>query len=185
MSLITPARQPFLASRRQLPPVPDPARVAAASPEPPRLQSLATLVTSLAARPELWRPQVRYRPGQRWWTRLDGPAGVDVWLLSWLSSQGTELHDHGDAGAAFTVVHGTLTEVRATPSGLVSQRLDAGAVQTVAPDVVHDVENRDPGPAVSIHAYGPRLTRMTYYEWAAGALSPTRTVATDQPESDT
>jgi mannose-6-phosphate isomerase-like protein (cupin superfamily) len=159
--------------------------LSSAPPPDPRLPLLSALVSDLAARPQRWRPQVRFRPGQRWWVRLDGPPGVDVWLLSWLSSQGTELHDHGGVAAAFTVVQGALTEVRATPDGLASQRLGAGAVQTVAADVVHDVENRDPGPAVSIHAYGPRLTRMTYYEWTCGALSPTRTVATDQPESDT
>lgn len=127
---------------------------------------------------------MRFDREQRYWTRLAAPSGVDVWLLSWYASQRTELHDHGDSAAAFTVVRGTLTEVRPTPDGLVSRRFGVGDVQTVAAGEIHDVDNRDLGPAVSIHAYAPRLRSMTYYSSDTGLLRPTRTVWTDEPESE-
>ena len=38
-------------------------------------------------------------------------------------------------------------------------------------------------PAVSIHAYSPRLSRMTYYDLQEGALVPTREVLGDEPET--
>ena len=78
------------------------------------VDELSALTRSLAAQPDLWQPLVRFQESGRWWTRLDAPPGVDVWLLTWLPSQGTELHDHGGSAAAFTIVAGTLTEVRPT-----------------------------------------------------------------------
>ena len=150
------------------------------------VDELAALTRSLAAQPELWQPLVQFQESGRWWTRLDAPPGVDVWLLTWLPSQGTELHDHGASSAAFTIVAGTLTEVRPTRDGdLVSQHFPADRTQTVDPGDRHDVLNTGTEPAVSIHAYSPPLTRMTY--WARepdGSLVPSRTVETDEPESD-
>lgn len=165
---------------------------APAAPAPPATPvtlgtaELTDLVRSIAARPEQWRPLVRYQDGGRWWTRLDAPAGVDVWLLTWLPAQGTELHDHCRSSAAFTVAAGTLTELRPDDRGAtVPQELAAGRTQTVEPGDLHDVVNAGSEPAVSIHAYSPPLTRMTY--WGVGrdgALVPTRTVETDEPETD-
>jgi hypothetical protein len=149
------------------------------------LDALVALTRSIAARPELWRPKVRFDRDRRWWTRLDGPAGTDVWLLSWLQSQGTELHDHGDAAAAFTVVRGALTETRPDKHGqLVLRRIAAGQTQTVEPGVIHDVLNEHASRSVSIHAYSPRLAQMTYFAWSSGHALPTRTVQTDEPEED-
>ena len=150
------------------------------------VHALSALTQSIAAQPALWRPQVRFQASGRWWTRLDAPAGVDVWLITWLPAQGTELHDHGASSAAFTIVAGTLTEVRPTRDGdLVPQHFPADRTQTVDPGDRHDVLNTGTQPAVSIHAYSPPLTRMTY--WAReqdGSLVPSRTVETDEPESD-
>lgn len=150
------------------------------------VDELSALTRSIAARPETWRPLVRFQESGRWWTRLDAPDGVDVWLLTWLPSQGTELHDHGDSAAAFTIVAGTLTEVRPTHHGeLVPQHFPADRTQTVDPGDRHDVLNTGTEPAVSIHAYSPPLTRMTYWATAPdGGLVPSRTVDTDEPESD-
>ena len=38
------------------------------------------------------------------------------------------------------------------------------------------------GPAVSLHAYSPRLDRMTFYETGPYGLRATRTVRTAEPE---
>jgi len=149
------------------------------------LAALAAVTRDLADRPDLWRRLVRFDRGERWWTRLEGPPGTDVWLLSWLRSQGTELHDHGESGAAFTVVVGTLTETRPDPQGrLVPLKLRVGQAQTVEPGAIHDVVNDHAEPAVSIHAYSPRLERMTYYTRAAGRITATHTVLTHEPEQE-
>ena len=84
---------------------------------PRRPRTQRALTQSIAARPDLWRPLVRFQESGRWWTRLDAPAGVDVWLITWLPAQGTELHDHGDSSAAFTIAAGTITEIRPTADG--------------------------------------------------------------------
>jgi hypothetical protein len=145
---------------------------------------LALLVRRIAADPRRWRPAVRFGTTDRYWARLDGPEGVDVWLLTWLPSQSTDLHDHGESSAAFAVVQGSLTEVRADPVlGVWSTALAAPAVRTVEPGVVHDVRADLGVPAVSIHAYGPRLSRMTYYDLRDGELVPQRTVLGDEPEA--
>ena len=151
---------------------------------PTTTSDLALVVRRIAADPRRWRPAVRFGSTERYWTRLAGPAGVDVWLLTWLPSQATDLHDHGDSAAAFVVVEGALSEVRADPVlGVWSTPLQAPAVRTVEPGVVHDVRADLGVPAVSIHAYGPRLTRMTYYDLVDGQLVPQRTVHGEEPES--
>src|SRR5258707_12756842 len=55
-------------------------------------------------------PYVQHQGGERWHRRLYRDARVDVWLISWLPTQGTQLHDHGGSAGAFTVVEGALTE---------------------------------------------------------------------------
>lgn len=144
---------------------------------------LAVLVRRIASHPRSWRPLVRFTAVDRYWVRLDAPDGVDVWLLTWLPSQVTDLHDHGDSAAAFVVVDGGLTEVRADPVlGTWSTTLHAPAVRVIEPGLVHDVRNDLLTPAVSIHAYSPPLSQMTYYDLADGHLMPVREVATHEPE---
>ena len=115
---------------------------------------------------------------ERWFERLDVDSAYEVWLISWLPGQGTGLHDHGEALGAFAVAEGTLTEtaVRAGPlqssdlrlrSGSVVQtvrrKYGAGQVRGFGHDHVHEVANLDDAPAVSLHAYAPKLTAMTQY----------------------
>ena len=160
---------------------------AAPSPAAPSTRNtadLALVVRRIAAEPRRWRPAVRFGKTERYWTRLPGPRGVDVWLLTWLPSQATDLHDHGDSAAAFVIVQGALSEVRFDPVlGVWSTPLAAPAVRTVEPGVVHDVRADLGVPAVSIHAYGPRLSRMTYYDLDDGRLLPRRTVLGEEPEA--
>ena len=144
---------------------------------------LAELVAEIAARPALWEHAVRFDGHERCWTRIDGPVGVDVWVLTWLTFQGTDLHDHGRSSAAFTVVRGAVHEIRPCADGrLRPRKFVPGVVAAIEPGQVHDVRNELVEPAVSIHAYSPRLTEITYYAWLDGAVAPVRTVATDEPE---
>src|SRR5438270_11727550 len=62
-------------------------------------------------------PYVRYTEGRRWHQRLYRDRRVDLWLISWLPSQGTELHDHGGSAGAFTVLAGELAEAVCRPRG--------------------------------------------------------------------
>jgi hypothetical protein len=81
------------------------------------------------------------------------------------------------------VLQGSLVKVRADRDGaLTPHRLNTGDTPWVAPGVVHDVVNRSDRSAVSLHAYSPRLERMTFWQAAAGRLVPTPTVLTDAPE---
>jgi quercetin dioxygenase-like cupin family protein len=103
--------------------------------------------------------------------------------LTWLPGQATDLHDHGDSAAAFTVVRGRLEEVRAQRDGLVESTVhQQGAVAWVPVGAVHDVGAVDV-PAVSIHAYSPPLRWMTYFDVEDdGRLTATHLVHRDQPE---
>ena len=146
------------------------------------LAELTTLVQDLAADNASWVPYVRFDPARRFCVRLPSVPEVDVWLLTWLDDQSTDLHDHGESAAAFTVVRGELREVRADGAGRVTWHVRRpGETTWVAPGVVHDVRHSD-GPAVSIHAYSPRLTTMTYYRARRGRLRVVRTVDSSAPE---
>jgi predicted metal-dependent enzyme (double-stranded beta helix superfamily) len=115
---------------------------------------------------------------------LSANALVDVWLLSWLPGQATDLHDHGPSAAAFMIVRGELAEIRVDADGRFSRhRRAAGDITSVPPGLVNDVHGAGTGPAVSIHAYAPPLRRMTFYNRdAEGRLHAVRSVVTEQPE---
>lgn len=158
-------------------------RGAASTPLP--LAELTALVRHYTTDPDLWLPRLQLPSrDQRWWTLLSEGGPADVWLLSWLPGHSTDLHDHGRSAAAFAVVRGALTEVRLDGGGRPRQFVrHPGSVTWLAPGVVHDVHGAGTGPAVSIHAYSPPLTQMTYYgRGPSGRLRPQRTVATYEPE---
>jgi mannose-6-phosphate isomerase-like protein (cupin superfamily) len=146
------------------------------------LPSLADLVTTVAGDSRLWREHVRWTPGSRYWHRLAQLHDADLWLLTWMPDQSTDLHDHGEASAAFTVVSGTLEETRVVDGYRVTRPLLPGELAWVPPGAVHDVGNRGTEPAISIHAYSPRLSAMTFWDLALDGLRPVSTVLTDQPE---
>jgi len=127
------------------------------------LDDLVQVVCGVATDEALWRPRVRFRSESRWWTRLHGDDALDVWLLTWLEDQSTDLHDHGASAAAFTVLEGRLSEVRVSGLREKVSLVPPGGIATVAPGVVHDVRNPSGRPAISIHAYSPPLREMTYY----------------------
>jgi predicted metal-dependent enzyme (double-stranded beta helix superfamily) len=134
-------------------------------------------------------PYVQYDAQNRWHQRLYRDQRLDIWLISWLPSQGTQLHDHGGSAGAFEVLTGQLSEAvfRRDPvrGSLTEYRRPAGTGVGFGPRYVHDVRNLDDLPAVSVHAYSPPLTSMNFYDVAAdGSLSRLATLATDDPEPD-
>lgn len=149
---------------------------------PTRPAELAALVETLAGEPAAWLPKVQFASGERWWTRLSSDGITEVWLLTWDQQTATDLHDHGESAGAFTVLTGSLEELRVDldTGDVITTRLERGAVRTVGRGVVHDVRNASPTPAISLHAYSPPLLEMTYYEQRRGAAPrPALTVAAD------
>ncbi|KAA0095429.1 cysteine dioxygenase [Mycolicibacterium sp. P1-18] len=128
---------------------------------------------------------------ERWFTRLHGDDELDVWLISWVPERSTELHDHGGSLGAVTVVSGALVETRWDGDALRQRRLDAGDQAGFPLGWVHDVvwapsqPVRLSTPTLSVHAYSPPLTAMSYYEVTdRNTLRRERTELTDKPEGD-
>jgi len=163
------------------------ARTRWVAPTPLSIRELLTLTDAVAGEVAAGQHRVRFDPVERWHTRLRNGAYADVWLISWPQHQGAELHDHCGSMGALTVVQGTLTEHRWLPCGgrppLVPRRLTRGSRAGFPIGYVHDVVNNDPEPALSVHAYSPPLTAMSYYEIDdSDALRRIRTLLTDDPE---
>ncbi|MDO3705881.1 cysteine dioxygenase family protein [Micromonospora sp. C28SCA-DRY-2] len=135
-----------------------------------RPPDLLAVAARWAADPAAWPQPLRFDPASRWYARLAQDDEHEVWALSWLPGQGTDLHDHGGASGAFLVAAGVLTEETVSGGGLRAHRLAAGAGRRFGPRHVHVVTNRGAEPAVSVHVYRPALRRMTRYRFADGRL---------------
>ncbi len=127
-------------------------------------------------------PYIDYDPDERWHQRIYRDRRMDVWLISWLPTQGTQLHDHGGSSGSFTVLSGTLTEAVVSNGGLCENRRHEGDSVGFGPHYVHDVRNVSDTPAVSVHAYSPPLSTMTFYDLVDGRLETLASLATDDPE---
>jgi mannose-6-phosphate isomerase-like protein (cupin superfamily) len=123
-----------------------------------------------AADPASWSEPARFDPVERWYSRLAVTDEYEVWLLTWLPGQGTDLHDHGGSRGAFTVVSGALTEETVVAGRLRPVVLGTGAGRRFGARYVHRVTNLGDEPAVSVHVYGPSLKRMTRYHLEHGRL---------------
>ncbi|GIF19759.1 putative metal-dependent enzyme (double-stranded beta helix superfamily) [Actinoplanes tereljensis] len=140
-----------------------------------RLDHLA-IATRFAATSDEWPVAPRFNPANRWYERLEVADDHEVWLLTWLPGQCTELHDHGGSAGAFHVFAGTLTEDTVSlpaggPARITGRELGEGAGRRFGTRHIHRITNRSSRPAVSIHVYGPALTTMTKYRiGAAGGL---------------
>jgi cysteine dioxygenase type I len=130
----------------------------------------------------------------RWFALLHGDDEVDIWLISWAPGHPTELHDHGGSLGALTLLSGSLDEFRWDGERLRRRRLEAGDQAGFPLGWVHDVVwaptagpasgPSSAGSTLSVHAYSPPLTVMSYYEVTEQhTLRRRRTELTDQPEN--
>jgi hypothetical protein len=135
---------------------------------------------------------------ERWFTRLHSDDELDVWLISWVPGEATELHDHSGSLGALTLLSGALHETRWAGDRLRRRRLTAGDQAAFPLGWVHDVtwapsaDARSGSvsapaavftPTLSVHAYSPPLTAMSYYEVTErNTLRRTRSELTDTPE---
>ncbi|WFE99156.1 cysteine dioxygenase family protein [Micromonospora sp. WMMD964] len=135
-----------------------------------RPESDLLTVAARWADPAGWPVALRFDPAERWYARLAVTDEHEVWALSWLPGQGTDLHDHGGSAGAFRVVGGTLIEETVSAGRLRPRLLPTDAGRRFGPRHVHRVTNQGPDPAVSVHVYRPALLRMTRYDLVDGRL---------------
>jgi mannose-6-phosphate isomerase-like protein (cupin superfamily) len=121
------------------------------------------------------------RPSRRIWDVMVASDTFEAWVIAWPPGGAIELHDHGGSSGAIVVASGELTETTVTerPDGVANTEttvLPAGRSTTFAAPHVHDLMNLGAVPAISVHAYAPRLTAMTNYDMVQGRLVAGRTV---------
>jgi predicted metal-dependent enzyme (double-stranded beta helix superfamily) len=125
--------------------------------------ALHDFVRTLSARAELWEHLVRHVPDQRTYEELVLREDVGVWLICWMDDHDTGFHDHDLSSGAVAVVRGKLREERLAIGGNWSRVYDAGESFDFASHDIHRMSHAGGGPAVSIHAYSPPLSRMGAY----------------------
>jgi predicted metal-dependent enzyme (double-stranded beta helix superfamily) len=171
-------------------------------PTPVSLADLIALTRTMADEVRAGRHTATVDATSRWSQRLHADAYLDIWLIGWAPTQSAELHDHGGSLGALTVVRGELTEWHwsggradrtggGTPGtipvapgsaadmvgsgpGLRRRVLRAGRGAAFALGHVHDVSNRTLDSAVSVHAYSPPLSTMSYYDVDGETIRRTR-----------
>jgi Cysteine dioxygenase type I len=136
---------------------------------------LLATVQRYAARPDDWPLAPRFNPRHRWCSRIAKEPETEIWLLSWLPGQHTDLHDHGGSAGAFVVVSGMLSEVHVTvaqdgTSCFDAHTLPAGHGHSFGTEHIHRITNAGSRPAVSVHAYSPELQTMRRYRVDDGQL---------------
>ncbi|WP_300677325.1 cysteine dioxygenase family protein [Nocardioides sp.] len=94
---------------------------------------------------------------------------LEVWLIAWAPGAETGYHDHGTATGAYTVLEGSLVEYD-VDGGLQLTDFEVGDARAYAAGHVHRVRNAADTPALSLHAYSPRLDAMNQYEYRGDRL---------------
>ena len=120
-------------------------------------------------------------PTERCWRTVAATDLFEAFVIAWPVGGAIDLHDHGGAAGAVVVAAGELVETTVRPGrdgtlDVRSSRLPTGGTLVFGPGHVHDIVNRGPGPALSVHVYSPALTSMTFFDIADHhRLVPVRT----------
>jgi len=130
---------------------------------------LKALAIELGSHHALWQPVLDAADGtHRHWRCVFEDADCDVYAISWLDGQTTGFHDHCESSFGVTCVHGAVYEERPRnhPDGHEINRLDTGGLTAGGPGVMHLIRWAEGEPAITIHAYSPRLERVgqIYYD---------------------
>jgi len=135
------------------------------------IAALRELVAGLAADPAAWEHLVRHDPAQRVFEQLLDEPGLEAWLICWMPGHDTGFHDHDLSSGAVTVLSGAVLEERLGTGTTVSNVYEAGETFDFTPAEIHRVVHAGAAPAVTLHAYSPRLRRLGAYSVSpAGAL---------------
>jgi quercetin dioxygenase-like cupin family protein len=130
--------------------------------------ALRELVAELAADPAVWAHLVRHDPGQRVFERVIDEPELEAWLICWMPGHDTGFHDHDRSSGAVTVISGAVLEERLGIGTTASNVYEAGATFDFTPSEIHRVVHAGAAPAVTLHAYSPRLRRPGAYMVAPG-----------------
>jgi mannose-6-phosphate isomerase-like protein (cupin superfamily) len=130
---------------------------------------LEGFAAELAAKPERWHHLVQRANGLRAYELIFSDAEVNAWAICWLLDSDTGWHDHDESAGAVAVMSGRVREERlvlgAEPR---VRRIGPGETFIVPSTAIHRVLHDGGGPALTIHAYSPPLTRMGAYRVGAG-----------------
>jgi Cysteine dioxygenase type I len=148
----------------------------ASTPESPqgvlRGADLERFSRELAAATDHWREHVRHDGDARTYETIWDDAYVNAWVVCWSATNDTGFHDHDLSAGAITVVSGSVREERLALGGdPLVRTFDSGDSFHLGVSAIHRIMHAGDGPAVTIHAYSPPLTRQGVYRTAAdGAL---------------
>ena len=132
---------------------------------------LRRLVANLAAEPATWSHLLRHDPTQRVFEQVVDEPDVEAWLICWMPGHDTGFHDHDLSSGAVTVIQGAVTEERLGLGATTSNVYLPGDTFDFTAAEIHRVTHQGSAPAVTLHAYSPRLRRLGAYAVSpAGAL---------------
>lgn len=128
------------------------------------LDELEDFVRELVASPERWRHLVRHSGQVRVYEQIWDDEEVNAWVICWSEDQDTGFHDHDESAAAIAVISGHVREDRLRLGSPARGRIvGPGETLTVPREAIHRVLHSGAGPAITIHAYSPPLTRTGAY----------------------
>jgi predicted metal-dependent enzyme (double-stranded beta helix superfamily) len=135
------------------------------------IDALRLLVARLAADPGAWAHLVRHDSEQRVFEQVLDEPDVEAWLICWMPGHDTGFHDHDLSSGAVTVLSGAVLEERLGIGTTASNLYEAGETFDFTASEIHRVTHAGAAPAVTLHAYSPRLRRLGAYSVTpAGAL---------------
>jgi quercetin dioxygenase-like cupin family protein len=130
---------------------------------------LELFVSALAATPQRWQHLVRDSGEGRVYEQIWDSEDVNAWVICWSEDQDTGFHDHDVSAAAILVIDGHVREERLRLGAAPEARLGGpGSTLFVPPTAIHRVTHAGDGPAITIHAYSPPLTRTGAYRLGPG-----------------
>jgi quercetin dioxygenase-like cupin family protein len=127
-------------------------------------EALERFVHRLVADTDRWEHLVRHEADARVYEHIWQDQDTNAWLICWSEDQDTGFHDHDESAAAIHVIEGRVREDRLRLAAPPETRVSvAGETFTVPASAIHRVLHAGAGPAVTIHAYSPPLTRVGAY----------------------
>jgi quercetin dioxygenase-like cupin family protein len=125
---------------------------------------LERFVADLAAESHRWRHFVSHAGDARVFEVIWEDEDVNAWVICWSEDQDTGFHDHDESAAVVAVIAGQVREERlGVGSSPQARVLSAGSTITIPATAIHRVLHAGTGPAVTIHAYSPPLSRTGAY----------------------
>src|SRR4051812_37792656 len=132
------------------------------------IPALRQLVAGLAADPAAWAQLVRHDPARRVFEQVLDEPEVEAWLICWMPGHDTGFHDHDLSSGAVTVTRGSVHEERLGIGATTSNVYVPGDTFDFTASEIHRVVHTGTLPAVTLHAYSPRLRRLGAYAVTPG-----------------